>query len=152
MLTALRLYYIQLMSSEFLTLPRNDLPCATSYVELLEPEIRAGWCCNHHFENNPKAAGRPLQSGGTATVRWETQHFGLEAAGDTETPRHRDALKCEARADPNGAVQSMQTPVLGPKICLHFSTWPIMGLRFTTRKRHGKEIENAIEKTCALVN
>lgn len=32
-------------------------------------------------------------------------------------PRHQDALKCEARADPNGAVQSMQTPVLGPKFC-----------------------------------
>ena len=79
--------YIQLMSSEFLTLPRNDSPCATSDVELLEPEIKAGWCCNHHFENNPKPAGRPLQSGGAATVRWETQHFGLEAAGDTETPR-----------------------------------------------------------------
>ena len=91
---------------------------------------------NHHFENNPKPAGRPLQSCGAATVRWETQHFGLEAAGDTETPRR---LECEARADPNGAVQSMQTPVLGPKFCQQLFN------QFALDLQHSG-IEHAIEK------
>ena len=94
-------------------------PFATSKFELSEPGIRAGWCCNHHSENNPS---RSLQAGHYSLVerllyagkpnilatRWMALLF-------PPCRRHRDALKCEARADPNGAVQSMQTPVLGPK-------------------------------------
>lgn len=49
-----------------------------------------------------------------------------------ETPRHQDALKCEARADPNGAVQSMQTPVLGPKFCQQLFNQFALDLQLTT--------------------
>ena len=88
---------------------------------------------NHHFENNPKPAGRPLQSCGAALVRWETQHFGLDVAllfppPCTMTPRRlemwgqsRPQWRGPKHADTGFGTQNL--PAFFQPICLRLTTY-----------------------------
>ena len=125
------------MSSQFLTLPRNDsitmcnIRCwvvgTRDQSRMMLQSITISKTTQNLQAGHYSLVERLLYAGKPNILASTWPFSFLHPA-----PWHRDALKCEARADPNGAVQSMQTPVLGPKICLHFFNQFALDLQLTT--------------------